>query len=87
MKKSAIGIDFGGTTVKAGVVSEGKIVARVAPLRTHDFPGHDPLLAAIRAAIIPMAFPGSPGISARSKNMLATCRSRSARKSSIRTPA
>jgi len=51
MKKSAIGIDFGGTTVKAGVVSEGKIVGRVAPLRTHDFTGHDPLLAAIRAAI------------------------------------
>ena len=51
MEKSAIGIDFGGTTVKPGVVSDGKIVARVTPLRTHDFAGHDSLLAAIRAAI------------------------------------
>ena len=51
MKKSAIGIDFGGTTVKAGVVSDGKIVGRITPLRTLDFAGHDPLLAAIRAAI------------------------------------
>jgi glucokinase len=51
MKKSAIGIDFGGTTVKAGVVSDGKITARVAPLRTQDFAGHDQLLAAIRGAI------------------------------------
>ncbi len=51
MNKSAIGIDFGGTTVKAGVVADGKIVARIKPLRTHDFAGHDALLSAIRAAI------------------------------------
>ena len=51
MNKTAIGIDFGGTTVKPGVVADGKIVARATPLRTQDFAGHDPLLAAIRAAI------------------------------------
>lgn len=51
MNKTAIGIDFGGTTVKSGVVREGKLLARLPPLRTHDFAGHDSLLAAIRAAI------------------------------------
>ena len=51
MNKTAIGIDFGGTTVKPGVVVDGKIVARLPPLRTHDYAGHDSLLAAIRRAI------------------------------------
>ncbi len=51
MNKAAIGIDFGGTTVKPGVVVDGKIVARPPPLRTHDYAGHDSLLAAIRQAI------------------------------------
>ena len=51
MNKAAIGIDFGGTTVKPGVVVDGKIVARLPPLRTHDYTGHDSLLAAIRQAI------------------------------------
>ena len=51
MNKSAIGIDFGGTTVKAAVVADGTIVTRVKPLRTQDFAGHDPLLAAIRDAV------------------------------------
>ncbi len=51
MSKTAIGIDFGGTTVKPGVVADGKIVARVPPLRTQDHSGHDSLLAAIREAI------------------------------------
>jgi glucokinase len=51
MNKAAIGIDFGGTTVKPGVVVDGKIVARLPPLRTHDYAGHDSLLAAIRQAI------------------------------------
>jgi glucokinase len=51
VSKTAIGIDFGGTTVKPGVVADGKIVARLPPLRTRDHPGHDSLLAAIRQAI------------------------------------
>jgi len=51
MSKTAIGIDFGGTTVKPGVVSNGEIVARLAPIRTHDHPGHDSLLKAIHEAI------------------------------------
>jgi glucokinase len=51
MNQTAIGIDFGGTTVKPGVVANGKIVARVPPLRTQDHSGHEPLLAAIRQAI------------------------------------
>ena len=51
MNKTAIGIDFGGTTVKSGVMREGKLLARLPPLQTHDHTGHDSLLAAIRAAI------------------------------------
>jgi len=51
MSKTAIGIDFGGTTVKPGVVAEGRVIARLPPIRTHDHAGHDSLLAAIRDAI------------------------------------
>ena len=51
MGKTAIGIDFGGTTVKPGVVRDGKIVARLEPIRTLDHLGHDSLLNAIREAI------------------------------------
>ncbi|MGB8340938.1 MAG: ROK family protein [Chthoniobacterales bacterium] len=51
MNNTAIGIDFGGTTVKPGVVVDGKIIARLPPLRTHDYAGHDSLLIAIRHAI------------------------------------
>jgi glucokinase len=51
MSKTAIGIDFGGTTVKSGVVVGAKIVARLPPIRTHDHADHDSLLQAIRAAI------------------------------------
>ena len=51
MSKIAIGIDFGGTTVKPAVVMDGQIVARIPPLRTQDHAGHESLLAAIRAAI------------------------------------
>jgi glucokinase len=51
MSKTAIGIDFGGTTVKPGVVADGKIVGRLPPIRTHDHAGHDSLLEAIRCAI------------------------------------
>lgn len=51
MNRTAIGIDFGGTTVKPAVVMDGQIVARIPPLRTQDHAGHESLLAAIRAAI------------------------------------
>ena len=51
MSRTAIGIDFGGTTVKPAVVMDGQIVARIPPLRTQDHAGHESLLAAIRAAI------------------------------------
>ncbi len=51
MSKTAIGIDFGGTSVKPGVVADGKIIARIAPIKTRDHSGHDSLLEAIRQAI------------------------------------
>ena len=51
MESSAIGIDFGGTSVKPGVVAEGRVVTRVEPLHTQNFQGHDALLAAIRVAV------------------------------------
>jgi len=51
MESSAIGIDFGGTSVKPGVVADGRVVTRVEPLRTQNFQGHDALLAAIRVAV------------------------------------
>jgi glucokinase len=51
MAETAIGIDFGGTTVKPGVVSKGEIVTRLEPIRTHDHPRVDLLLEAIHAAI------------------------------------
>jgi glucokinase len=47
----AIGIDFGGTSVKPGVVADGKIIARLAPIKTREYSGHDSLLEAIREAI------------------------------------
>jgi len=51
MSKTAIGIDFGGTSVKPGVVADGKVVARLAPIKTRQHSGHDSLLEAIRRAI------------------------------------
>src|SRR5689334_20111911 len=51
MKGTAIGIDFGGTTVKSGVVREGQIVSRSAPLHTQEHSGHESLFAAIRETI------------------------------------
>ena len=51
MIETAIGIDFGGTSVKSAVISDGRIVARAMPLRTQDFAGPEPLLLAIRATI------------------------------------
>lgn len=43
----AIGIDFGGTTVKFGVVYRGNIIDSVDPLSTATFPTPDLLIAAI----------------------------------------
>ena len=51
MKGTAIGIDFGGTTVKSGVVREGQIVSRAAPLQTQEHSGPEPLLGAMRETI------------------------------------
>ena len=51
MNKTAIGIDFGGTSVKPGVVADGKIIDRLAPIKTREHSGPDSLLEAIRQAI------------------------------------
>jgi glucokinase len=45
--KIAIGIDFGGTSVKLGVVSGSKIIARSVPIPTRQHDGADSLLAAV----------------------------------------
>lgn len=45
--KVAIGIDFGGTSVKPGVVSGREIIARSTPIPTREHNGADSLLAAI----------------------------------------
>jgi glucokinase len=46
-KKIAIGIDFGGTSVKPGVVSGSKIIARSEPIPTDKRDSADGLLAAV----------------------------------------
>ena len=51
MNRTAIGVDFGGTTVKSAVIDDGRIVARAAPLQTQDFVGPEALLPAIRATL------------------------------------
>jgi glucokinase len=51
MNPTAIGIDFGGTTVKFGVVQGGRILARMPVLVTRDYPDHELLLKAIRKTI------------------------------------
>lgn len=51
MQGTAIGIDFGGTTVKFGVVADGKVIARLPPIQTLNYQGHETLLIAIRQAI------------------------------------
>ena len=43
----AIGIDFGGTSVKLGVVRHADVVDHAPPISTQDFDGADPLLEAI----------------------------------------
>lgn len=44
---SAVGIDFGGTTVKIGLVVDGRIVGRQPPLQTQTFAGSPPLINAM----------------------------------------
>lgn len=51
MNPTAIGIDFGGTTVKFGVVQGGRIIARMPALATRDYPDHELLLKGIRKTI------------------------------------
>jgi glucokinase len=43
----AIGIDFGGTSVKTGVVRGSEIVDQAPPIATQDFDGPEPLIAMI----------------------------------------
>lgn len=45
--KTAIGIDFGGTSVKPGVVSGSKIIARSEPIPTRQHDSAESLLAAV----------------------------------------
>ena len=51
MNPTAIGIDFGGTTVKFGLVQGGRIIARARPLATREYPDPERLLEAIRKTI------------------------------------
>jgi glucokinase len=51
MNPTAIGIDFGGTTVKFGVVEGGKIIARTPPVVTREHANHELLLKAIKEKI------------------------------------
>ncbi len=44
---SAVGIDFGGTSVRIGLVSEGRLVAKRPPLTTQSFAGPPPLINAM----------------------------------------
>lgn len=44
---SALGIDFGGTTVKIGIVEGSKLVSSVAPISTQDFQDRDALISEI----------------------------------------
>jgi glucokinase len=43
----AIGIDFGGTTIKAGVVYQSNIIDHAPPIATQEFEGPEELVAAI----------------------------------------
>ena len=43
----AIGIDFGGTSVKTGVICGGEIIDLAPPIETQDFSGADEIIAAI----------------------------------------
>jgi glucokinase len=58
--KIAIGIDFGGTSVKPGVVSGSEIIARSEPIPTRQHDSADGLLAAVfgDVAILRKKYPG-----------------------------
>ena len=47
----SIGVDFGGTSVKIGLVQGGALIDRIAPIPTLEFPNADTLLEAICANI------------------------------------
>jgi len=47
----AIGIDFGGTSVKAGVVFRGNIIDHAPPISTQDFDSPDALIEAIARVV------------------------------------
>lgn len=49
--KKAIGIDFGGTSVKPGVVAEGKIIEFAERIPTRSHPGAEALLGAVLRAV------------------------------------
>ncbi|HEY8990625.1 MAG TPA: ROK family protein, partial [Luteolibacter sp.] len=47
----AIGIDFGGTSVKAGVVFRGNVIDHAPPISTQDFDSADALIEAIARVV------------------------------------
>ncbi len=61
--KLAIGVDFGGTSVKPGVISGKEIIARSDPIRTREHEGADSLLAALFRDIASLR-EQHPGVSA-----------------------
>ena len=60
--QSAIGIDFGGTSVRVGLVIDGKIIDKRPPLDTQSFAGSPPLINAMvrEAEALREAHPESP---------------------------
>ena len=49
--RTAIGIDFGGTSIKSAVVHDGQLLAHGEPIDTEHFPGKTPLLDEILRVI------------------------------------
>lgn len=47
----ALGIDFGGTSVKIGVVFRGNVIDKAPPIATQDFEGPEPLIEAVVRAV------------------------------------
>lgn len=60
----AIGIDFGGTSVKLAVVEGSELLTDVRRIPTQDFPGPEPLIAAITEEVggLRVSFPEVVGI-------------------------
>ena len=65
-RQCAIGIDFGGTSVKIGAVRGGDILARAEPIPTSKFAGADPLIAEIveKVSRLKTDFPGASALGA-----------------------